>query len=88
MAATDYLKALPLSVARWIPGPYTVLGTDGFGRSDGRAELRSFFENDARHLALAALYVLAEEDRIDRKTVDEAVGRLDIDPDKPDPRTR
>ncbi len=55
VAASDYLRVLPLTVARWLPGPLTALGTDGFGRSDGRAQLRDFFEVDARYIALAAL---------------------------------
>ncbi len=64
MAATDYLKALPAIVAKWIPGPMVLLGTDGYGRSDTRAALRDFFEVDARHIAFAALVALAREKRV------------------------
>ena len=59
VAACDYVSAVPLSIARWIDRPYTVLGTDGFGRSEARKELRRFFEVDAEHIALAALDELA-----------------------------
>jgi pyruvate dehydrogenase E1 component len=55
VAATDYLKVLPAMVAKWIPGETLVLGTDGYGRSDGRRALRDFFEVDARHIAYTAL---------------------------------
>ena len=58
IAATDYIKALPSALAKWIPGKLTVLGTDGFGRSDGREALRDFFEVDAKHIAQAVLVAL------------------------------
>ena len=58
VAATDYLKAVPDMVARWIDRPYTVLGTDGFGRSDTREALRTHFEVNAEHIAYAALHGL------------------------------
>ncbi|MHC4606453.1 MAG: pyruvate dehydrogenase (acetyl-transferring), homodimeric type [Planctomycetota bacterium] len=85
VAASDYLKALPASVAKWIPGPFVPLGTDGFGRSDTRAALRDFFEVDARHIALAALYGLADEKKIKYDVVKKAAGDLGIDPSKSDP---
>ena len=87
VAASDYLRALPCSVAKWLPGPLTALGTDGYGRSDSRDALRNYFEVDARHIALAALRLLAVENRIDRAVVGKAVDDLDIDPDKVDPMT-
>jgi len=87
VAASDYLKTLPCSLAKWLPGPLTALGTDGFGRSDGRDALRDYFEVDARYIALAALQLLAAENRIDGVTVGKAVDDLDIDPDKVDPMT-
>ena len=62
VAASDYMKALPLMISRWVPGPYTVLGTDGFGLSEGREELRDHFEVSAPWIALAALATLARED--------------------------
>jgi pyruvate dehydrogenase E1 component len=61
------------------------LGTDGFGRSDARAPLRQHFEVDRNFIALAALKALADSNRVDRKTVAEAIGKLGIDPDKADP---
>jgi len=88
VAASDYVKALPLSVARWIPGPLAVLGTDGFGRSDGRRELRDFFEVDGRHIAFAALSLLHREGRIPAEAVARAERELEIAPERPDPWSR
>jgi pyruvate dehydrogenase E1 component len=85
VAASDYVKALPCSVAKWIPGPFTALGTDGFGRSEDRASLRDFFEVDARHIAHTALALLAREGRIPQDSVRRAAKEFDIDPGKPDP---
>jgi len=85
VAASDYLKVLPLSVGRWIPGTFVALGTDGYGRSDGRAELRDFFEVDARHISVSALWGLAADGKIEKKEVRRAVEELHIDPEKPDP---
>ncbi len=87
VAATDYLKMLPESVAAWLPGRLIALGTDGFGRSDGREHLRAFFEVDAAHIALAALQGLAEAGELDAKEVTKAIKKLKIDPDKDDPMT-
>ena len=85
VAATDYLRAYPELVRAWVPGRYSVLGTDGFGRSDTRVALRDFFEVDARYIALAALRALADDGRIERKALDGVLTRLGIDPDKPSP---
>ncbi len=85
VAASDYMKVLPASIARWLPGPLHVLGTDGFGRSDGRAQLRDFFEVDRRYIALAALHELARVDQLDMKVAQKAVKELDIDPGKLNP---
>jgi pyruvate dehydrogenase E1 component len=85
VAATDYLKALPAMVAKWIPGETVLLGTDGYGRSDTRAALRDFFEVDARHIAYAALAALAGEKRVSLSEVEKAAKKLDIDPDKANP---
>ena len=81
------MKALPESIARWFPRPPVSLGTDGFGRSEGRAELRDFFEVDARHITVAALGALAGEGRIEAGTVQQAIADLGIDPEAPDPST-
>jgi pyruvate dehydrogenase E1 component len=85
VAASDYLKVLPAMLARWFPGRLSMLGTDGFGRSDSRAALRDFFEVDARYIALAALQALAAEGDIDSKIARQAVKELDIDPKKLNP---
>jgi len=85
VAATDYARALPLSVARWSPKPFHALGTDGFGRSDTRAALRDFFEVDRRYIALAALVELARIGRIQDDIVERAVQELQIDPEKRHP---
>ena len=59
VAASDYMKVLPESIAQWLPRPLVALGTDGFGRSESRAALRDFFEVDAKHIVLATLTALA-----------------------------
>ena len=87
LAATDYMKIYSDQVRAWIPQRYTVLGTDGFGRSDTRAQLRSFFEVNAAHIVVAALKTLADEGAIDAKLISEAVAKFDIDPNKPNPVT-
>ena len=85
VAASDYLKALPASIAQWLPGPLVSLGTDGYGRSETRAALRDFFEVDARYIALAALYALARQKEIKPAVVKKAVKDLDINPEKLNP---
>ena len=85
VAVSDYVTALPGTVARWLPRPPTCLGTDGFGRSDTRAALRDFFEVDARHIALAALTALVREGRVDAAAVVRARNEWGIDPERPDP---
>ncbi|MBD3232576.1 MAG: pyruvate dehydrogenase (acetyl-transferring), homodimeric type [candidate division Zixibacteria bacterium] len=85
VAASDYLKSLPGSIARWIPGQFITLGTDGYGRSDTREKLRDFFEVDARHIAFAALYAMFQEDKIKKDVIDKAIKKLEINPEKPNP---
>jgi pyruvate dehydrogenase E1 component len=85
VAASDYLKALPASISRWVPGRLMLLGTDGYGRSDTRAALRNFFEVDARHIAFAALSAMLQEKKIKPSVVRKARKALDIDPDKLNP---
>ena len=87
VAATDYLKVLPESIASWLPGRLIALGTDGFGRSDGREHLREFFEVNADHIALAALQGLALNGEIGTEKVRQAITQLGINPDKTDPMT-
>ena len=86
VAASDYVKALPDSIARWCPQPIVTLGTDGFGRSDSRRALRDFFEVDARFIALAALAALAAEKKVRPQVVEKAIKDLDINPNKVNPR--
>ncbi len=85
VAASDYLKALPCSVSQWVPRRFVPLGTDGFGRSDGRVQLRDYFEVDARYITLAALYGLFQEGKMERDKLVQAISDLDIDPDKVNP---
>jgi pyruvate dehydrogenase E1 component len=87
VAASDYVKILPDSIARWLPGSLLSLGTDGFGRSEDRAALRNFFEVDARNVALAALTTLARDGHVKRDTPAKAIKELGIDPEKPNPAT-
>ncbi len=87
IAATDYMKIVPDQIQRWIPGRFTSLGTDGYGRSDARDALRQHFEVDERFIAVATLKALADEGAIDQKTVMQAIEKYGIDPDRPDPVT-
>jgi pyruvate dehydrogenase E1 component len=87
VAASDYIKSLPDSIARWCPRPLVALGTDGFGRSDGRGALRNFFEVDSRFITLATLAALAREGKLPAKVVQEAMKDMDINPEKPNPVT-
>src|SRR5262245_25682081 len=72
VAASDYVKALPDSIDRWLPRPLTVLGTDGFGRSESRASLRDFFEVDHRYVVVATLAALARDGKLAPSVVQEA----------------
>jgi pyruvate dehydrogenase E1 component len=85
VAATDYVRNVPDQIRQWVPGRYVVLGTDGYGRSDARAALRQHFEIDRRFIALAALRALADDGKIDRATVEQAIATLGIDAAKPNP---
>jgi pyruvate dehydrogenase E1 component len=85
VAATDYLKTLPHMVSPWMPRRLASLGTDGFGRSEGRRSLREFFEVDARFIALATLHELFQEGKIERSVIDKAIQDLGINPEKPNP---
>jgi pyruvate dehydrogenase E1 component len=85
VAASDYVKALPDSIDRWLPRPLTSLGTDGFGRSENRASLRDFFEVDAKYIVVSALAALARDGALDAAVVDKAIKDLGINPDKPNP---
>jgi pyruvate dehydrogenase E1 component len=77
VAATDYIRAFADQIRQWVPGPYRVLGTDGYGRSDSRRALRAFFEVDRRYVAVAALREL------DPARAHEAIEKYEIDPESP-----
>jgi len=86
VAVTDYMKAVPDQIARWVPAPFVPLGTDGFGFSDTRPALRRHFETDAGHIVVAALSGLAQLGDVKGEAVAEAIRRYDIDPEGVDPR--
>ena len=83
IAATDYIRTYAEQIRKWVPGRYEVLGTDGFGRSDTRAQLRKHFEVNSYHIVVAALKALADEDQLSPATVAEAIAKYGIDADKP-----
>lgn len=85
VAVSDYIKALPASITKWIPGPFYFLGTDGFGRSDGREQLRDFFEVDYRYIVIAALSSLAKENKIKICEVEKAIQDFALNQNKPNP---
>ncbi|MDC8830183.1 pyruvate dehydrogenase (acetyl-transferring), homodimeric type [Alteromonas gilva] len=85
ITATDYIKNYGEQVRAYVPGAYRVLGTDGFGRSDSRANLRRHFEVDAEYVTFAALYELFKQGDLDGKTLNKAMQDLGIDPDKINP---
>ena len=86
IAASDYVRSYPEQVRPLLDRPYTVLGTDGWGRSDTRAKLREFFEVDRRYVVIASLKALADLGEIELGRVSEAVARYGLDATKPDPR--
>jgi pyruvate dehydrogenase E1 component len=85
VAASDYMKALPDGIAKWIPGGLASLGTDGFGRSESRESLRDFFEVDARFVTLATLNALARKGRLSPEVVRKAMKDLEIPASKRNP---
>jgi pyruvate dehydrogenase E1 component len=87
VASTDYVRAVADQIRQWVPNRYRVLGTDGFGRSDLRRELRRFFEVDRHYVAVAALRELAAEGTVEPGVVAEAITKYGIDADAPMPTT-
>jgi len=81
VAASDYVRAVPQLIAPYLDGRYTVLGTDGFGRSDTRPALRRFFEVDRHHIVVAALHALATRGAIPAQRVADAIARYELDAD-------
>ena len=89
VAATDYVRAYADQIRAFVPQrEYLVLGTDGFGRSDTRENLRRFFEVDRYYIAYAAMTGLYQRNAISRSDLFAARDQLTIDPDKPLPRTQ
>ncbi|MGH9214086.1 MAG: pyruvate dehydrogenase (acetyl-transferring), homodimeric type [Acidimicrobiales bacterium] len=86
VAVTDFLKSVPDQIARWARAPFVPLGTDGFGRSDTREQLRWFFEVDMPHVVVATLWGLARQGEVKPELVAEAIAHYGIDPDRIDPR--
>ena len=85
VVATDYVRAFPNQIREFVPARYTVLGTDGFGRSDTRANLRRHFEVDRFHIAHAAIAALAADGKMTGKDVARAIKQYKLDGDKPNP---
>jgi pyruvate dehydrogenase E1 component len=87
VVATDYVRAYAEQLRPYVGRRFLALGTDGFGRSDVRAQLRRFFEVDRYYVAVAALTALAEEGELERKVVADAIRKYRVDPEKPNPAT-
>ncbi|MGQ0637079.1 MAG: pyruvate dehydrogenase (acetyl-transferring), homodimeric type [Planctomycetaceae bacterium] len=85
VAASDYMHIVPEQIAKWVPGRLVTLGTDGFGRSESREELRRHFEIDTPHIVFAALSTLAREGAIEKKAIQKAQQALGINPEKINP---
>jgi pyruvate dehydrogenase E1 component len=86
IAASDWIKAWPDQIGRWVPEPFVPLGTDGFGRSDTREALRRHFEVDAEHIAVAALSSLSTMEQLAPAVAKSAIEQFGINPDTLDPR--
>jgi pyruvate dehydrogenase E1 component len=87
VASTDYMRAFADQIRQWVPEPYRVLGTDGYGRSDSRAALRRFFEINRNYVTVAALKSLADAGTIKAARVQDAIDQFEIDPETPMPTT-
>ena len=85
VAASDYVKATSLIVSKWFPGKFTALGTDGYGRSDGREYLREYFEVNAKHIVIAALTSLSDQNKIDKNIVIKALKEFGVNSEKQNP---
>src|SRR5438045_3040022 len=82
VAVSDNVKLVPDQIAPWVPGGLTTLGTDGFGRSDTRENLRRFFEVDAEMTVIATLSALVQRGQIEKELIEKAIKELGIDPEK------
>ena len=81
VAVTDFMRAVPDQISRWVPRPYTILGTDGFGRSDTRPALRRHFKIDAENIVVATLQELAIAGDVKPEVVADAIKRFELDPE-------
>jgi pyruvate dehydrogenase E1 component len=88
IAATDYMKAYADSIRAFVPSRYVVLGTDGYGRSDDREQLRSYFEVNHQYIVITALSALYEDGSIDANVVSNAIKQFGVDADRPSPDTQ
>ena len=88
VAASDYVRAYPQRIAAHLEARFTALGTDGFGRSDTRSQLRRFFEVDRSQIAVAALHALVEEGTLERAMLNKAIERYGVDADASPPWMR
>jgi pyruvate dehydrogenase E1 component len=82
VAVSDHVKLVCDQIAPWVPGGLLTLGTDGYGRSDTRQNLRRFFEVDAETTAIAMLYALFKKGKIEAGVVEQAIRELKVDPEK------
>ena len=87
IASTDYMKSFAEQISAFVPGKFVALGTDGYGRSDSREALRSFFEVDRYYVVVAALKALADEGKLPASKVSEAIKKYKLDANKPNPTT-
>jgi len=87
IAASDYMRTVPEQIREWIPGRFSVLGTDGFGRSDSRRALRAHFEVNCDNIVVTALKALCDEGALEVDVVAKEIEKLGLDPDKPNPLT-
>jgi pyruvate dehydrogenase E1 component len=87
VAASDYVKMVSEQIGPYVPGPYYALGTDGFGRSDTRENLRHFFEVDRYYIVLTAIRALVLDGKKDMAIADEVMKKYNINPEKPSPIT-
>lgn len=85
IASTDYMKSFPEQIANFLPNKFVALGTDGYGRSDSREALRSFFEVDRYYIVIAALKALVDTKKIEVSTLTKAIKQYNIDGNKPNP---
>ena len=85
IATADYIKMVSEQIGPYVPGPYYTLGTDGFGRSDTRENLRRFFEIDRHYIVLTAIRALTTDGKIEKVAILKVIKKYNIDPDKPSP---